>query len=202
MVRRIRAGARLGANVSRPIWPAVRHGTAARCCSRRRDRRPIIRDLTVSRMGRRRLPWVAVAAHFSEPQPQPQPGGRGSLLLGSIRSMMGGQSPKLRRYRGWRQATGQTPWSDQSGSGLAREAGITTSVHSGRGADDNSARGMSIRHRTMTITTTPISIPTTLTETEAATTRDAFRPQRDTKKNGRTDRAAVFDFQAASSSFP
>jgi hypothetical protein len=39
-------------------------------------------------------------------------------------------------------ATGQTPWSDQSGSGLAREAGINDIGSSGRGADDNSRAGL------------------------------------------------------------
>jgi hypothetical protein len=68
----------------------------------------------------------------------------GSLLLGSIRSMMGGGSP---------QSFGDTagsgggvedrrPLSDQSGSGLAREAGINDIGSSGRGADDNSRAGL------------------------------------------------------------
>src|SRR5258705_5036958 len=77
----------------------------------------------------------------------------------------------------------------------------TTSVHPDVAPMTIRARDCSIRHRTMTTTTTPISIQTTstVTETEAATTRDAFPTRkRDKRKNGRPDRAAVFDFQAAS----
>jgi hypothetical protein len=68
----------------------------------------------------------------------------GSLLLGSIRSMMGGGSHQSFGDTAGLgdKATGQTPWSDQSGSGLAREAGINDIGSSGRGADDNSRAGL------------------------------------------------------------
>jgi uncharacterized protein len=66
----------------------------------------------------------------------------GSLLLGSIRSMMGGSHQSFGDAAGLGdKATGQTPWSDQSGGNLAREAGINDIGSSGRGADDNSGRG-------------------------------------------------------------
>jgi uncharacterized protein len=65
----------------------------------------------------------------------------GSLLLGSIRSMMGGGS-----HQSFGDAAGlggqsgnQKPWSDQSGSDLARDAGINDiGSSSGQRADDNS----------------------------------------------------------------
>jgi uncharacterized protein len=70
----------------------------------------------------------------------------GSLLLGSIRSMMGGG------HQGFGDATGlgntglgnasQTPGSDQSGSDLARDAGISDIGSSGGRADDNSRAGL------------------------------------------------------------
>jgi hypothetical protein len=67
----------------------------------------------------------------------------GSLLLGSIRSMMGGSHHSFGDTAGLGdKATSQTPWSDQSGSGLAREAGINDIGSSGRGADDNSRAGL------------------------------------------------------------
>ena len=68
----------------------------------------------------------------------------GSLLLGSIRSMMGGGSHQSFGDTAGLgdKAPGQTPWSDQSGSGLAREAGINDIGSSGRGADDNSRAGL------------------------------------------------------------
>ena len=67
----------------------------------------------------------------------------GSLLLGSIRSMMGGSHQSFGDTAGLGdKATSQTPWSDQSGSGLAREAGINDIDSSGRGADDNSRAGL------------------------------------------------------------
>jgi hypothetical protein len=68
----------------------------------------------------------------------------GSLLLGSIRSMMGGGSHQSFGDTAGLgdKATGQAPWSDQSGSGLAREAGINDIGSSGRGADDNSRAGL------------------------------------------------------------
>jgi hypothetical protein len=70
----------------------------------------------------------------------------GSLLLGSIRSMMGGS------HQGFGDAAGlgntglgnasQTPGSDQSGSELARDAGINDIGSSGGRADDNSRAGL------------------------------------------------------------
>ncbi|HYS84326.1 MAG TPA: DUF2076 domain-containing protein [Bradyrhizobium sp.] len=67
----------------------------------------------------------------------------GSLLLGSIRSMMGGSHQSFGDTAGLGdKATSQSPWSDQSGSGLAREAGINDIGSSGRGADDNSRAGL------------------------------------------------------------
>ena len=68
----------------------------------------------------------------------------GSLLLGSIRSMMGGGSHQsFGDTAGLSdKGTNQTPSSDQSGSGLAREAGINDIGSSGRGADDNSRAGL------------------------------------------------------------
>jgi hypothetical protein len=66
----------------------------------------------------------------------------GSLLLGSIRSMMGGS------HHGFGDATAigdrassQNPWSDQSNSDLARDAGINDIGSSGR-TDDNSRAGL------------------------------------------------------------
>jgi hypothetical protein len=69
----------------------------------------------------------------------------GSLLLGSIRSMMGG-------HHGFGDAAGlnsagdrsasQAPWSDQSGSSLARDAGIDSIGSSGGRADDTSRAGL------------------------------------------------------------
>jgi hypothetical protein len=67
----------------------------------------------------------------------------GSLLLGSIRSMMGGS------HQGFGDATalgdraaGQTPSSDQSNSDLARDAGINDIGSSGNRTDDNSRAGL------------------------------------------------------------
>ncbi len=68
----------------------------------------------------------------------------GSLLLGSIRSMMGGSGS----HQSFGDSSGisggsQKPWSDQSGSDLARDAGINDIGGSGRRADtleDNSSR--------------------------------------------------------------
>jgi uncharacterized protein len=67
----------------------------------------------------------------------------GSLLLGSIRSMMGGS------HQGFGDAAGlggggedRRPWSDQSGSDLARDAGINDIGSSGNRADDNSRTGL------------------------------------------------------------
>ncbi|MGA9090550.1 MAG: DUF2076 domain-containing protein [Bradyrhizobium sp.] len=67
----------------------------------------------------------------------------GSLLLGSIRSMMGGN----RQAFGDIPATGdrvasQNPWTDQSGSSLARDAGINDIASSGDHVDDSSRAGL------------------------------------------------------------
>ena len=67
----------------------------------------------------------------------------GSLLLGSIRSMMGGS------HHGFGDAgalgdrvASPSPWSDQSGSELARDAGIDDIGSSADRADDNSRAGL------------------------------------------------------------
>jgi hypothetical protein len=67
----------------------------------------------------------------------------GSLLLGSIRSMMGGN------HQGFGDSAGlgggvedRRPWSDQSGGDLARDAGINDIGSSGGRADDNSRTGL------------------------------------------------------------
>jgi len=71
----------------------------------------------------------------------------GSLLLGSIRSMMGGgrqgfgDAAGLNTSPGDRSAS-QSPWSDQSNSDLARDAGINDIGSSGARADDNSRAGL------------------------------------------------------------
>ncbi len=64
----------------------------------------------------------------------------GSLLLGSIRSMMGGSHYGYGDAAGLGRSEGHTPWSDQSGSELAREAGVNDIGSSGNRADDNSSR--------------------------------------------------------------
>ncbi len=72
----------------------------------------------------------------------------GSLLLGSIRSMMGGSQHGFGDAAGLsntglgNKGAGQTPWSDQSGSDLARDAGINSIGSSGGRADDNSRAGL------------------------------------------------------------
>jgi hypothetical protein len=67
----------------------------------------------------------------------------GSLLLGSIRSMMGGSRQGFGDTAGLGdRATSQTPWSDQSGSNLARDAGINDVSSSGNRDDDNSRTGL------------------------------------------------------------
>ena len=64
----------------------------------------------------------------------------GSLLLGSIRSMMGGSHQGFGDAAGLGdRATSQTPWSDQSGGDLARDAGIND-IGSSSGHADNSSR--------------------------------------------------------------
>jgi len=67
----------------------------------------------------------------------------GSLLLGSIRSMMGGghQAFGNAGVTGDR-AVGQNPWTDQSGSSLARDAGINDVGSSGGRAEDSSPAGL------------------------------------------------------------
>jgi hypothetical protein len=67
----------------------------------------------------------------------------GSLLLGSIRSMMGGTRHGFgdAGTMGDR-ATSQSPWSDQSNSDLARDAGINNIGSSGSRADDSSRAGL------------------------------------------------------------
>jgi len=67
----------------------------------------------------------------------------GSLLLNSIRSMMGGS------HQGFGDAAGlgggvedRRPWSDQSGGDLARDAGINDIGSSGGRADDSSRTGL------------------------------------------------------------
>jgi uncharacterized protein len=105
----------------------------------------------------------------------------GSLLLGSIRSMMGGshQSFGDAGAMGGQNASqnaSQNPWTDQSGSNLARDAGINDiDSSSGGRADDNSRPGFLIPPRTTTtITTTWISIRTTSAATETATPPEVF----------------------------
>ncbi|HEY5131485.1 MAG TPA: DUF2076 domain-containing protein [Bradyrhizobium sp.] len=72
----------------------------------------------------------------------------GSLLLGSIRSMMGGSHHGFGDAAGLNntgpgdRAASQTPWSDQSGSNLARDAGIDDIGSSAGRADDNSRAGL------------------------------------------------------------
>jgi hypothetical protein len=67
----------------------------------------------------------------------------GSLLLGSIRSMMGGSHQSFGNTSAFGDtATSQTPSSDQSGSELARDAGIKDIGSSGDRADDNSRAGL------------------------------------------------------------
>jgi hypothetical protein len=72
----------------------------------------------------------------------------GSLLLNSIRSMMGGHRQGFGDAAGLNttslgdRAASQTPSSDQSGSDLARDAGINDIGSSGGRADDNSRAGL------------------------------------------------------------
>jgi uncharacterized protein len=76
----------------------------------------------------------------------------GSLLLGSIRSMMGGSHQSFgdagtiggqNASQNASQNTSQNPWTDQSGSNLARDAGINDIASSSGGrADDNSRAGL------------------------------------------------------------
>jgi len=67
----------------------------------------------------------------------------GSLLLGSIRSMMGGSHQSFGDSAGLGgKAESPRPWSDQSNSDLARDAGINDVGSSGHRADDNSRAGL------------------------------------------------------------
>jgi uncharacterized protein len=67
----------------------------------------------------------------------------GSLLLGSIRSMMGGSHQGFGNTAGiGDRAASQTQGSDQSGSDLARDAGVNDIGSSGSRADDNSRTGL------------------------------------------------------------
>jgi uncharacterized protein len=66
----------------------------------------------------------------------------GSLLLGSIRSMMGGSHHGFGDPSAFGGSGGQAPWSDQSGSTLARDAGIDDVGRSAERADDNSRAGL------------------------------------------------------------
>jgi hypothetical protein len=67
----------------------------------------------------------------------------GSLLLGSIRSMMGGSHHSFANQAavGDKAAT-QNPWSDQSGSGMARDAGVNDISSSAHRTDDSSRSGL------------------------------------------------------------
>ena len=67
----------------------------------------------------------------------------GSLLLGSIRSMMGGSHQGFADSSGLGGGGGNnhTPWSDQSSSDLARDAGINDIGSSGHRSDDSSRSG-------------------------------------------------------------
>ena len=67
----------------------------------------------------------------------------GSLLLGSIRSMMGGSHYGFGDAGGMGdRAASQSPWSDQSGSDLARDAGVKDIGSSADHADDDSRTGL------------------------------------------------------------
>jgi hypothetical protein len=64
----------------------------------------------------------------------------GSLLLGSIRSMMGGSHQGFGDTAGL--GGGQKPWGDQSSSDLARDAGVNDIGSSGSRADGGSRAGL------------------------------------------------------------
>jgi hypothetical protein len=67
----------------------------------------------------------------------------GSLLLNSIRSMMGGSQHGFGDAgKMTERVSGQNPWTDQSGSDLAREAGISDIGSSSGRADDNTRSGL------------------------------------------------------------
>jgi uncharacterized protein len=66
----------------------------------------------------------------------------GSLLLNSIRSMMGGSQHGIGDAGMMSErARGQNPWTDQSGSDLARDAGVNDVGSSRDRTDDNSRTG-------------------------------------------------------------
>lgn len=96
---------------------------------------------------------------YGAPQPPPMPGGGGgsflgtaaaaaagvvggSLLLSSIRGMMGGGHHQSYADAGGLggDSGGGKPWSDQSGSSLARDAGINDIDSSSRGSGDYGSR--------------------------------------------------------------
>jgi len=67
----------------------------------------------------------------------------GSLLLNSIRSMMGGSHHGFGDANAMTErAAGANPWTDQSNSSLARDAGINDIGSSGGRIDDNSRAGL------------------------------------------------------------
>lgn len=68
----------------------------------------------------------------------------GSLLMGSIRSMMGGGGyhQSFGDTAGFGRTETQGPWNDQSDSQLARDAGINDIASSGQGADDGPRAGL------------------------------------------------------------
>jgi len=66
----------------------------------------------------------------------------GSLLLGSIRSMMGGGHQAFGDSALGGDRGGSRPWGDQSGSELAREAGVNDVGSSGHRSEDASRAGM------------------------------------------------------------
>jgi hypothetical protein len=65
----------------------------------------------------------------------------GSLLLNSIRSMMGGGGARAGVADAGSLDRGRSPWTDQSGSPLARDAGVDDVGGAGR-RDDNSRPGL------------------------------------------------------------
>ncbi len=116
----------------------------------------------------------------------------GSLLLGSIRSMMGGNHHGFgdAGAMGGQAGQQQNPWTDQSGSSLARDAGINDiGSSSGNRADENSRAGLfDTASNDDDAMTTWISIRTISTVTETATPPEGFGHAR-TKRP--PDRAAV-----------
>ncbi len=66
----------------------------------------------------------------------------GSLLLNSFRSMMGGSHHQSLADAGGSGNRGQSPWNDQSGGDLARDAGINDVGSSQHRADDSSRAGL------------------------------------------------------------